>query len=792
MAEKRNQQPCAFVVGIACMASILLAAAEAPGAMPQGGAADAMAAFVKSHCVGCHGFKTQEGDLALHNLSTDLSESDAAKTWTKVFEKIQLGEMPPEDEPQPDAAARQRFLETLQVELAHAGVELDAERLLRPEFGNYVDHEKLFDGSVTELPATVSRVWLNKNVSDSSPGEFSDYAALKKLDEATTQRDLRNIEQGLEKIVTAIKDGKPWLGGGYPMAEIVRKRHRATDGIDLSGKTPASREMINADVLRAFEALRRPEPSEKQLAYYADFVQRVIQEQDNEAGFRALLMALALDPDSLYRSELGRGPVDEHGRRMLSAQEIQDAYAYRFSPNSLWRIDTDELHTREGIDQVARQVVDSRFAMDAYREFFRQYFGYVEAIDVFKGERHARHHHKDKEMAAVLINELEALIYRIVLEDRDVLRRLLTTDRIFVTARGVKSNYDRNNGITSIRWAEPELDREPGLEKRIEEYRSEKFRDVAQWAREHAVFDWGWHLVETKESNPLDRRHTSYHERYAQGRFAYLDYYGLEPTQKDVDRFAAQLVKLSQKDEKGKQLYRVEPMKSPVPRAGVLTHPAWLLAKSTFDHSDVVRRGKWIREKLLGGTIPDVPIGVNAAVPPDEDKTLRERMQVTRDQYCWRCHVKMDPLGMPFEIYDDFGRFRKSGKERRPDGEFVDLDASGEIIRSGEPQLDGKVDDAIELMNKLAASERVRQVFVRHAFRFFLGRNETLRDSKTLIEADRAYVESGGSFKALVHSLVTSDSFLYRIPPSGRYELPVASQETAESITTDSLKETVK
>ena len=43
-----------------------------------------------------------------------------------------------------------------------------------------------------------------------------------------------------------------------------------------------------------------------------------------------------------------------------------------------------------------------------------------------------------------------------------------------------------------------------------------------------------------------------------------------------------------------------------------------------------------------------------------------------------------------------------------------------------------------------------------------MGRNELLSDSKTLIDADRAYVQSGGSFDALIVSLLTSDSFIYR------------------------------
>ena len=55
-----------------------------------------------------------------------------------------------------------------------------------------------------------------------------------------------------------------------------------------------------------------------------------------------------------------------------------------------------------------------------------------------------------------------------------------------------------------------------------------------------------------------------------------------------------------------------------------------------------------------------------------------------------------------------------------------------------------------------------RQSFIRHLFRYFMGRNEMLSDSKTLIEAEKAYLDNDGSFKALVVSLLSSDSFLYR------------------------------
>jgi len=94
------------------------------------------------------------------------------------------------------------------------------------------------------------------------------------------------------------------------------------------------------------------------------------------------------------------------------------------------------------------------------------------------------------------------------------------------------------------------------------------------------------------------------------------------------------------------------------------------------------------------------------------------------------------------------------------------LDTKGLVYASGDPKLDGPVSNAADMIRKLANSERVRQVFIRHVFRYYLGRNETPGDAVTLHEADKIYVKSGGSFKALLVSLLTSESFLYRTVPT--------------------------
>ena len=50
-------------------------------------------------------------------------------------------------------------------------------------------------------------------------------------------------------------------------------------------------------------------------------------------------------------------------------------------------------------------------------------------------------------------------------------------------------------------------------------------------------------------------------------------------------------------------------------------------------------------------------------------------------------------------------------------------------------------------------------------FRYLLRRNETLADGPTLVTAHKAYRDSGGSFKALLVSLLSSESFLFRTVP---------------------------
>ena len=189
----------------------------------------------------------------------------------------------------------------------------------------------------------------------------------------------------------------------------------------------------------------------------------------------------------------------------------------------------------------------------------------------------------------------------------------------------------------------------------------------------------------------------------------------------------------------------------------VLTHPAWLAAWSGNFDNHPVQRGKWIRTHLLGGSVPDVPIGVDARVPEMEHTVVP---RPPRDGDPGRGVLALPQKdGLRSESPLN-GTTTTAAYQRLDAGQPVD--ASGRSLTHHVSRTPPPLRRPTEMMDFLAKSERVEQVFVRHAFRFFMGSNETLGDANTLQDAHKAYRDSDGSFNELVTSLLTSDSFLLR------------------------------
>jgi hypothetical protein len=389
---------------------------------------------------------------------------------------------------------------------------------------------------------------------------------------------------------------------------------------------------------------------------------------------------------------------------MLQDQElalaVNAAFSYIPPDEKLRQAALDgKLKTRDDVRrEVVRILADDSLRKPRVLQFFREYFDYDRAGKVCKDSKalvaaggNPRNYYR---AMFGMTAETDYLIEQILHEDKDVLRELLTTDRVV---------FD---------------------EKLDKDY----FGEFVGRQKNPPPKDDG-KKPDRNASSPLIRPADLPNGEIVQVRIAQVDK-SVNPRRTLTTLPADQ-------------------------RLGILTHPSWLVSHSDAMDNHAILRGRWIRERLLGGAVPDVPITVDAQLPDEPEETLRHRMRVTREEYCWKCHQKMDPLGLPFEMYNHLGIYRTE-EQKQP------VDASGAILDSGDPALDGPVENAFELIHKLAESERVQQVFVRHAFRFWLGRNETINDAPILQAAHRAYRENGGSMQALLTSLLTSDAFLYR------------------------------
>jgi len=657
--------------------------------------------FFKTHCLRCHDTVKKKGKFVLDSFDPEVSINRVG--YASILERLGAGDMPPEDEPQPDAQAIRRVSDWIRRGLGANAALANVGSAAAPSEGNFLPHALLFGAPTRDTIPPPPRLWrlgpaayldgFLRDLRSKAPKDLAqpfglipdpgirDYAALYFIDGAGTEVLVRNAER--------LVDGQTAPGAVKEFTPL------------LCAEPAPTREQLETAIRSQYRMalVREPEPREVEalIALY----ERNVKVADRPSAARAMLMAPLLAPEASHRFELGRGAEIRRGVRMLSPREIAFALSLGLSdrrePGLFEAAAKGGLTTREEVAAQVRRILDDpKFPKSRLLGFFREYFGYDRAVDVFK-DKPSDVLHAPQQM----VKDTDQLILWILERDRDVLRELLTTPKSFVN------------------WAGPREDKK-----------------TKQIVNKRAV-----------EAHPINDKGRKHPEAA----------YGFD------------------------EWPEVQPVDLPGDRVGILMQPSWLVAWSGNFDNDPVRRGRWVRERLLGGRVPDLPLGVAAKVPDEPHRTLRDRLQVTRDSACWKCHRKMDDLGLPFEGFDHFGKPREVELVTDPEGTAKNVDkkgkslgsvrkgaplvTSGLVATSGEPTLDGPVKDAAELLRRMAGSNRVRQVFVRHVFRYYAGRNETAGDAAALQDADRAYVESGGSFRALLVSLLSSESFLYRSVP---------------------------
>jgi hypothetical protein len=193
-------------------------------------------------------------------------------------------------------------------------------------------------------------------------------------------------------------------------------------------------------------------------------------------------------------------------------------------------------------------------------------------------------------------------------------------------------------------------------------------------------------------------------------------------------------------------------------RGGLLTLGALVGMHAHPNESSPVRRGVFVRERLLCQSLPPPPQNLNV-MPPGLDATLTTRERFSRhssDPACGSCHQYIDSLGFGFERYDGVGAYR-TDEGGRP------VDASGDL--RGAEKLGSDSDQPfkgpIELGALLAASPNAQACLPRQLFRYARG-GETTADACAVKKLQTAFTQGGQNIRQLLIEAVKQRSFLTR------------------------------
>ena len=153
--------------------------------------------FLTTHCVSCHGPKKEKGDLRIDILSRDFKAGMDSHLWAEVNERINAGEMPPEEEPRPSEKEISEFIAQLDQKLSEGKA---ARMAARPPVAHYRLSRKEYQNTVYDL--------LGVRYDPTKPGE---------LNEDT-------LWHGYERIGSQLSLSPSHINRYYQAAEIVLDR----------------------------------------------------------------------------------------------------------------------------------------------------------------------------------------------------------------------------------------------------------------------------------------------------------------------------------------------------------------------------------------------------------------------------------------------------------------------------------------------------------------------------------------------------------------------------------------
>ena len=193
-------------------------------------------------------------------------------------------------------------------------------------------------------------------------------------------------------------------------------------------------------------------------------------------------------------------------------------------------------------------------------------------------------------------------------------------------------------------------------------------------------------------------------------------------------------------------------------RAGFLAHGSVMGTTAHSDQTSPIRRGLFIRQRVLCQELPPPPADAATVPQIDPNATTRERFrQHTADPRCSGCHQYIDDLGFGFENFDAIGRYRTS-----ENGMPIDSSANMNDVERLGSSTSAPFASLTELGQTLATSESAKSCFVRQYYRFARGFRETLTERCARLWIEDWFAQSGGDIREMMIAVATSPDFTLR------------------------------
>lgn len=194
-------------------------------------------------------------------------------------------------------------------------------------------------------------------------------------------------------------------------------------------------------------------------------------------------------------------------------------------------------------------------------------------------------------------------------------------------------------------------------------------------------------------------------------------------------------------------------------RGGIITHGSVLKVTANGTQTSPVIRGTWIADRILGTEVPPPPANIPAIEPDTRGaSTIREQLRKHQsDPSCASCHRIIDPPGFALENYDPSGRWRDYYTIRvgRKNKRGPRIDASATMPS-------GKAFQGISSFKQILSTQKhlIAKNVAAKLLTYATGAPVAFADRPSILTCVAETEKDDFGFRSLIHAVVDTPEFL--------------------------------